>query len=398
MVTRRRGVKYRHNKTRTTSKALFRKTRHKNKKNKQNKTKKRYQSGGGPKARVKGEAKGRYGVPTEMKFLRLLLKEGKISQETFNKLVEQQKKDHTAEFDIDMEISGLPEHYSVKSANRNENQYSVTIMCGKSNRFITQTGTGSAPYHMIVVLREKHPTKPKKTQYRALEINLRSYNARKLLFGNANDCQIKKIVDDAQRLSNTYCNNASVENHANIRTFNENLKRSFGARIQLAPKKGNPEKKRATRAQSSFVLDLKCMDAVVEREFLLSSQSSVDEMETAKPTSGKSVKPPISKVPRSSSSSRRRVPGSGSRVPGSGSREPKPPPTEYFRKFPPSNRGSSRDAGPAYAPIPSIPADSANQFYPVGLYPETDTELYPPVVTGNSIFPTPPAFTPDMDE
>ena len=251
MVTRRRGVKYRHNKTRTTSKALLRKTRHKNKKNKQNKTKKRYQSGGGPKAPK--AAKGRYGVPTEMKFLRLLLKEGKISQETFDKLVEQQKKDHTAEFDIDMEISGLPEHYSVKSANKNENQYSVTIMCGKSNRFITQTGTGSAPYHMIVVLREKHPTKPNKTQYRALEINLRSDNARTLLFGDANDCQIQKIVDDAQRLSDTYCDDDSVENHEQIRRFNQNLKSSFGARIQLAPKKGNPNKNRATRAQASIM-------------------------------------------------------------------------------------------------------------------------------------------------
>ena len=386
MVTRRRGVKYRHNKTRTTSKALLRKTRHKNKKNKQNKTKKRYQSGGGPKAPK--AAKGRYGVPTEMKFLRLLLKEGKISQETFDKLVEQQKKDHTAEFDIDMEISGLPEHYSVKSANKNENQYSVTIMCGKSNRFITQTGTGSAPYHMIVVLREKHPTKPNKTQYRALEINLRSDNARTLLFGDANDCQIQKIVDDAQRLSDTYCDDDSVENHENIRRFNQNLKSSFGARIQLAPKKGNHEKKRATRAQSSFVLDLKCMDAVVEREFLLSSQSSVDEMETAKPTSGKSVKPSISKVPRSSSSSRRRVP---------------PPTTAYFRTFspPPPKRTSrsSRDAGhtgPAGpAPFSAIhPSGYARGFPPVN--PEDYTDYWPTIDEGN-LFPTSPAFT-RMDE
>jgi hypothetical protein len=97
MATRRKGLKTSHNKTRTIIKALLRKTTYKNKKNKHHKTKKRYQSGGGPKApkaQVKGEAKGRYGVPTEMKFLRLLLKEGKISQETFDKLVEQQKKDH----------------------------------------------------------------------------------------------------------------------------------------------------------------------------------------------------------------------------------------------------------------------------------------------------------------
>jgi|694.fasta_scaffold154779_3 hypothetical protein len=389
MSTRRKRVKHSHNKTRTTSKALLRKTRHKNKKNKQNKTKKIYQSGGGPKA------KGRYGVPTEMKFLRLLLEEGKISQETFDKLVEQQKKDHTAEFDIDMKISGLSKNYSVKSANRNENQYSVTIMCGKSNRFITQTGTGTAPYHMIVVLREKHPTKQKKTQYRALEINLRSDNARTLLFGNANDCEIQEIVDEAQRLSDTYCKDDSVENHKEISRFNQNLKSRFGARIQLAPKKGNPEKKRATRAQSSFVLDLKCMGAVVEREFLLSSQSSVDEMETAKPTSGKSVKPPISKVPSSISkvpSSRRRVPGSGSRV---------PPQTEYFRKFPLSKRGSSRDAGhtgPAGpAPFSAIHPSGYARGFP-NVYDEEDTNYLHPIYEGN-LFPTSPAFNPEfMDE
>jgi len=249
MVTRRRGVKHRRNKTRTTNKASLRKTRHKNKTNKQNKTKKRYQSGGGPKA----PAKGKEGVPTETKFLRYLLNKGEITQKKFNELVAQQKKDYTAEFDIDMGISSLPYHISVKSVKRKTPGQNVfTIMCGKSNRFFGQTGIGKVPYHMVVVIREKHRTDPKKKQYHALEVDLRGEKGRRLLFGTANDCEIQDIVKQAEYLSNAYCeDDEDAETIRKIGEFNEYLK-SLHAKIQLAPKKGNPDKKRATRAQASI--------------------------------------------------------------------------------------------------------------------------------------------------
>ena len=93
MVTRRRRLKKSHNKTRTTSKVLLRKTTYKNKKNKthrvkKNRTKKVYQSGGGPKVR----AKGHKGVPAENKLIREYIRRGIISPETLQKQVIYQKK------------------------------------------------------------------------------------------------------------------------------------------------------------------------------------------------------------------------------------------------------------------------------------------------------------------
>jgi hypothetical protein len=250
MATRRRGLKTSHNKTRTTSKVLLRKTRHKNKKNKNSKTKKRYQSGGGPKAR----AKGAKGVPAEFKVTRHYIRRGMVHPDTLQKQVMYQKANPTAEFDLDSSVTGLPHHISVKSVKqKTPGQNSFTIMCGKSNRFINQVGIGKVPYHMVVVIREKHRTDPNKTQYHALEIDLRGDKGKRLLFGSADDCEIQNIVKQAEVLSNAYCkDDEDAETIRKIGVFNTYLKEKLGAKIQLAPKKGNPNKNRATRAQASI--------------------------------------------------------------------------------------------------------------------------------------------------
>ena len=250
MATRRRGVKHSYNKTRTIIKASLRKTRHKNKKNKHRKTKKRYQSGGVPK---KERAKGEKGVPTEYKVLRKFIATRKLSPGLAAKQANWHKSNNTAEFDLDMGVTGLPYHISVKSVKRKTPGQNVfTIMCGKSDRFFTQVGIGKVPYHMVVVIREKHPTEPNKIQNRALQIDLRAPGGRSLLFGNANDCKIIEIVERAQRLSDAYCeNDEDAQNNTKIAEFNNELKQ-LGAKIQLAPKKGNPAKKRYTRAQASI--------------------------------------------------------------------------------------------------------------------------------------------------
>jgi hypothetical protein len=275
MVTRRRGVKYRHNKTRTTSKALFRKTRHKNKKNKQNKTKKRYQSGGGPKP----PAKGKEGVPVEYKVVKNYIRRRMVDPDTLQKQEMYQKENPTAEFDLHMDTTRLPYHVSVKSVKqKTPGQNSFTIMCGKSNRFFGQTGIGKVPYHMVVVIREKHRTDPTKKQYHSLEIDLRGDKGRRLLFGGADDCEIRDIVKRAEYLSNAYCkDDEDPETIRKIDEFNAYLT-SLRAKIQLAPKKGNPNKKRATRAQASITgfnpNSPRSRDAIIHEDYLSSAPNS----------------------------------------------------------------------------------------------------------------------------
>jgi hypothetical protein len=364
MATRRRRVKHSHNKTITIIKALLRKTTYKNKKGKHHKTKKRYQSGGVPKP----PAKGKEGVPTEFKYFRNLVKRGKVRADAYEKQKIYQKKDNTAEFDLHMETTGLPYHISVKSVKRKTpGQNSFSIMCGKSNRFITQAGIGNVPYHMVIVIREKHPTDQNKTQYRALELDLRGDKGKKLLFGRANDCDIKDIVKQAEYLSNAYCENEE-ETKPKIDAFNAYLK-SLRAKIQLAPKKGNPAKNRPTRAQSSITgfnpSSPTSRDVLVSENILSSQENSQEnspdiregkEMETAKPTSRKSFKPSVSRAPGSRGTSSRGTSSRGTSSRGTSSRgtssrgtssrrgisKQPTPQVSYYRSFTPRVRGTSQ--------------------------------------------------------
>jgi hypothetical protein len=360
MATRRRRVKHSHNKTRTTSKALLRKTTYNNKKNKQNKTKKRYQSGGGPTASTasKKRAKGDKGVPTEEKYFRYLVRSGQVNANAYEKQKIYQKKDNTAEFDLHMNTTGLPYHISVKSVKRKTpGQKSFSIMCGKSNRFITQAGIGNVPYHMVIVIREKHPTDPNKTQYRALDIDLRGDEGKRLLFGIASDCQIKDIVKEAEYLSNAYCkNDGDLQNNNKIADFNKYLK-DLGAKIQLAPKKGNPDSKRSTRAQSSITgfnpNSPTSMGAVVEETILSSEPNSANSANSNEGINGGPVELAASRNSRATSG--RRAPGSrgtSSRKTSSihGISKQPTPQVSYFRSFKPRDRGTTQ--------LQVIPAES----------------------------------------
>jgi hypothetical protein len=355
MVTRRRGVKHSHNKTRTIIKALLRKTRHKNKKNKNSKTKKRYQSGGGPKAK----AKGRKGVRAEFKLIRELIRKGLVPPDTLQKQVIYQKKYNTAEFDLHMDTTGLPYHVSVKSVQKkSEGQNSFTIMCGKSDRFIGQAGFGEVPYHMIVVIRQKHPTDPNKTQHRTLDIDLRSTAGRRLLFGDATDCGIKDIVEQAEVLSSAYCK-YPAETKPKIDKFNAYL-RSLNAKIQLAPKIGNPDKNRATRTQSSitgFNPSSPTTSSALVNEFFLSSDTNTPDSnpDYKDEYMGNSAEPAASRKSRATSG--RTAPGSrgtssrntssrntSSRKTSSihGISKQPTPQVSYFRSFKPRVRGTTQ--------------------------------------------------------
>ena len=370
MATRRRGLKTSHNKTRTTSKALLRKTRHKNKKNKNRKTKKRYQSGGGPKAR----AKGAKGVPAEFKVTRHLIRRGMVHPDTLQKQVMYQKANPTAEFDLDSSVTGLPHHISVKSVKqKTPGQNSFTIMCGKSNRFINQVGIGKVPYHMVVVIREKHRTDPNKTQYHALEINLRGENGKRLLFGRAKDCEIQDIVKQAEYLSNAYCkNDKDAETIRKIGEFNADLK-ELGAKIQLAPKKGNPNKNRATRAQASIMgfnpNSPTSRASVIHEDYLSSAPNSGNSQEGT--NGGPAGTAPlnltatsVSRAPgsrntgsrntgsRNTSSRNTGSRNTGSRNTGSsrGVNKPPVPQVSYFRSFKPRYRELSTIPAPLTTP------------------------------------------------
>ena len=353
MATRRRGVKHSHNKTRTIIKALLRKTRHKNKKNKNRKTKKRYQSGGGPKAR----AKGAKGVPAEFKVIRHYIRRGMVDPDTLQKQVMYQKANPTAEFDLHMDTTRLPYHVSVKSVKqKTPGQNSFTIMCGKSNRFFGQTGIGKVPYHMVVVIREKHRTDPTKKQYHSLEIDLRGEKGRRLLFGRANDCEIQDIVKQAEYLSNAYCkDDEDAETIRKISVFNDDLKK-LGAKIQLAPKKGNPDKKRDTRAQASITgfnpSSPTSKASVIDEDYLSSAPNSGNSDEGI--NGGPAGTAPlnltatsVSRAPGSRGTSSRNTGSRGTSSRNTGSRntgssrgvnKPPVPQVSYFRSFKPRYR------------------------------------------------------------
>jgi hypothetical protein len=350
MVTRRRGVKHRRNKTRTTNKASLRKTRHKNKTNKQNKTKKRYQSGGGPK-KPKERAKGDKGVPTEYKVVRKFIGRGELSPDVAVKQANWHRFNNTAEFDLDMGVTGLPYHISVKSVKRKTPGQNVfTIMCGKSDRFITQVGIGKVPYHMVVVIREKHPTDPNKIQNRALQIDLRSLGGKRLLFGSATDCKIKEIVERAQLLSDAYCeNDEDAQNNAKIADFNYELK-LLGAKIQLAPKKGNPEKKRSTRAQASitgFNPNSPTSKASIREEYLLSSEPNSTNSDQGINGGPAGTATSVSRAPGSRGTSSRGTSSRGTSSRNTSSRrgvvrKQETPQVNYFRSFILRDRGTSQ--------------------------------------------------------
>jgi hypothetical protein len=344
MATRRRKVKHSHNKTRTTSKALLRKTRHKNKKNKNCKTKKRYQSGGVPKA-PKASAKGASGIKVEPKVTRSLRRQGMGHIDIEERQKKFQKENPTAEFDIPVEISGLDYNISVKSVKRKTpGQNSFSIMCGDARRFFTQVGIGKVPYHMIIGIRQKHPTKPDKKQILGFEIDLRK--SRSLLFGNADDCTIRRIVKRADELTDSYYKD-EVGTKPIIDEFNEYLK-SLGSKMQLAPKIGNPDKKRATRLQASFSYKTGSPNTdAASKLFSLSSEENTPEDGDGEGEAATATAMVMSRG-QSAQPSQRLAPVKTLR-PKISKKSNKPTEVQYFQEFKPRVRRSELPAGPAGA-------------------------------------------------
>ena len=356
MATRRRRVKHSHNKTRTTSKALLRKTTYKNKKSKHHKTKKVYQSGGvsrAPKASTastastasKKRAKGASGIKAEPKTIRYLIRKGIVPPDTLEKYIKFQKENPTAEFDIPIEVSGLPYNISVKSVKRKTpGQNSFTIMCGDARRFINGIGSCHVPYHMVIAIRQPHRSKPGRQELVGTEIDLRS--AKKVLFGNISDDEIKKIVEASNELTEAYYKD-STAGKQQIDYFNAYLK-GIGSKLQLAPKKENPEKGRDPRVQVSFplVLGPEGVFAKHSRNVELSSQEGspqdMDDGNAAMSTGSRGQKLTSSSraTPRSrGTSARSRGVSSRSGV----SKKPTPTPQViYYRSFKPRERGTTQ--------------------------------------------------------
>ena len=350
MATRRRGVKHSYNKTRTTSKASLRKTRHKNKKSKHRKTKKRYQSGGGPKARSKGAP----GLQAEPKTIRYHIRRGLMRPQAEEDYFNFNKLHPTAEFDIPIEVSGLSYNISVKSIKqKTPGQNVFPILCGDARRFLSQVGLGKEGYHMVIAVRKKHPTKPNKRQIAASEIDLRE--AKGLIFGNITDDEIKQIVERVNQITTAYYRD-STAGKVEIDAFNEYLKR-IGSKMRLVPRIENPEKRRPPRVQTSFNFN---PESPRTKELLttysLSSQESQEntpeEMETGDSASRKSVKPPVSRGVSNRSrgvsnrsrgvSNRSRGVSNRSRgVSSSGISKQPTPEVSYFRKFTPRVRGKT---------------------------------------------------------
>ncbi|MEI6470484.1 MAG: hypothetical protein WCO72_13555 [Betaproteobacteria bacterium] len=339
MATRRRGVKHSHNKTRTIIKALLRKTTYKNKKNKQNKTKKRYQSGGGPttskasKAQ-KARAKGASGIKAEPKVARSYERKGEGYPDMSARQAVFQKQHPTAEFDIPIEVSGLEYNISVKSVKRKTpGQNSFTIMCGDARRFIGQVALGEDPYHMVIAIRQKHSTKPGKQELDAAKIDLRA--ARSFLFGGISDCDIKKIVEASNELTEAYCKN-SDETKPRIDEFNAYLTR-IDSPIQLAPKKENRNKGRAPRLQTSISYTKKKFQKY-SKNIDLSSQENTPPEDSRQVEAGPAMERQLTSSSRATSRSR----GTSYRSKGASyrsgvSKQPTPPVT-YFRSFTPRVR------------------------------------------------------------
>jgi hypothetical protein len=405
MATRRRRVKHSHNKTRTIIKALLRKTMYKNKKGKHHKTKKRYQSGGGPKAsktpnppKTPKRAVGASGDKVEPKASRVYQRRGQGYPDLPERHIAYKKKYPTAEFDIPIDISGLEFHVSVKSVKRKTpGQKSYTIMCGDARRFLTEIGLGKDPYHMVIGIRQPHSTKPNKKEVVGCEIDLREY--KHVLFGKATDEQIKYIADESHRLTEAYYHDSTTAKPL-IDEFNAYLK-GLESKLQLAPKKENYDKKRDPRVQASFNF---VPDDPITKQFIKAFEfSSMDNSPEDGDGDGAGEAATAMAMDMSTGQSAQSLaPVKTSRRRGVS----KKPLTEYFRSY---NKPSSRSrlpkqessmlppqefvqpssAGPAFfSAIP--PIGYAQGFPPV--YHEEYT--LPPIGEGK-LFPTSPAFSPE---
>ena len=359
MATRRRGVKNSHNKTRTTIKALLRKTTYKNKKNKthrvkNNRTKKIYQSGGGPQApkAPKKRAKGASGIKVEPKTIRYYIRQGLMPPSAEEAYFSFNKLNPTAEFDIPIEVSGFPYNISVKSVKqKTPGQKVFPILCGDARRFCRQVGLGKEGYHMVIAVRKKHPTKPNKRQIAASDIDLRK--AKGLLFGNITDSEIKTIVERVNQITQAYYDD-STAGKKEIDKFNEDLER-IGSKMRLVPRKENVEKSRAARVQVNYSFNPESprTKKFIEDNFLMSSQDPSPEDTTsygnaAMAMSTGSRESSGQKLPSNSrATSGRRAPGSrntSSRNTSSRrgiSKQPTPQQFSYFRSFQPRVRGTT---------------------------------------------------------
>lgn len=359
MATRRRGVKNSHNKTRTTSKELLRKTTYKNKKSKHHKTKKVYQSGGGPKPKPKpkGKYKGKQGIEAEPKTIRYLINQEVVPPETLQRYFDFNKLNPTAEFDIPIEVSSLPYNISVKSVKqKTPGQKVFPILCGDARRFLGQVGLGKEGYHMVIAVRKKHPTKLNKRQIAASEIDLR--RAKHIIFGKVSDDEIKQIVERVNKITTAYYQD-SISGKQEIDEFNAYLE-SKGSKMRLVPRKENLEKSRSARVQTSFNFNPESprTRALIEKSFMMSSQdtspedTSTSNRNSAMSTGATATGSIDQKLPSNSrATSRSMAPssrgatsrGTSSRNTSSGrgiSKQPTPS-VSYFRKFTPRVRGKT---------------------------------------------------------
>lgn len=358
MVTRRRRLKTSHNKTRTTSKELLRKTTYKNKKSKHHKTKKVYQSGGGPKPKPKGKYKGKQGIEAEPKTIRYLINQEVVPPETLQRYFDFNKLNPTAEFDIPIEVSKLPYNISVKSVKqKTPGQKVFPILCGDARRFLGQVGLGKEGYHMVIAVRKKHPTKLNKRQIAASEIDLR--RAKHLIFGKVSDDEIKQIVERVNEITTAYYQE-STSGKEEIDKFNAYLE-SKDSKMRLVPRKENLEKSRSARIQTSFNFNPGSprTRALIEKSFMMSSQDTSPEDTPSYGNAAAAVSTGATatgyidqKLPSNSrATSRSMAPSSrGTTSRGTSSRNTSSrrgiskqptPSVSYFRKFTPRVRGKT---------------------------------------------------------
>ena len=263
--------------------------------------------------------------------------------ETLERYIKFQKENPTAEFDIPIEVSGLSYNISVKSVKRKTpGQNSFTIMCGDARRFINGIGLCHVPYHMVIAIRQPHRSKPGKQELVGTEIDLRS--AKKVLFGPISDAEIKKIVDASNTLTDAYYKDSST-GKVEIDKFNGYLKQ-IGSKMQLAPKKENLEKGRASRVQVTFPFTLGPGGVFAEHSTnveLSSQDGSPPDM-----SDGNAAMSTGSRGQKLTSSSRATSRSRGASYKSKGasyrsgvSKQPTPP-TSYYRSFTPRVRGTSQ--------------------------------------------------------
>jgi hypothetical protein len=404
----------------------LRKTRYKNKKNKtyrvkNNRTKKIYQRGGGPKApkepnpaktpnppKEKKRAKGASGDKfVEPKVSRSYRRRMQGHPDMPERHIAFKKANPTAEFDIPIDISGLPFHVSVKSVKRKTpGQKSFTIMCGDARRFLTELASGSVPYHMVIGIRQPHSTKPNKTEVVGCEIDLRDY--KRILFGNSTtDEQIIFIIDESHRLTEAYYEDSESAKQY-IDKFNAFLK-GLNSKLRLAPKKENYDKKRDPRVQATFSF---VPDAPENKQFVTPFDfSSMDNSPQDVDGDGAGEAATTTAMAMSTGQSAQSVaPVKTSRRRGVSKKPVEPrPPTEYFRSFKerlPKHESSLFTAQPQGQRI----FDSAPFGQPGNVFsaipdighaqgfvdPEDYGPSYLPAISEGR-FPTSPAFTPDPE-